>query len=172
VPEERMDERSILAYISDGDTHSLAKMDHIIRDEVGQISILGVIPEHLDWVEFRRIAGKPFHLEPVYACFLQEANSLTVRAIAIQHQNQLSSQVTVQEIEKGHDLFETDVVIMHLKVQPQSMPKGSHGDGRDDRETVVPIPTVLDWRLAFGCPSAADHRLEHKAAFVYQNDAP
>ena len=94
----------------------MAKMDHIIRDEVGKISVLGVIPEHLDWIELRSIAGKPFHLEPIYTCFLQEADSLAVCAIAIQHQNELASQVTVQKIEKGHNFFETDVVIMHLKV--------------------------------------------------------
>ena len=46
--------------------------------------------------------------------------------------------------------------------QEQEHHAARQADGRDDREAVVPVPAVLDWRLAFGRPGAAHHRLEHR----------
>lgn len=149
--------------------HSLEKIVHISRDEVGHVSILGVIPERFDWIQFRRIAGRPFHLN---SSFLQKADGLAMRTVAIHHQEELAAQVTVKETENGHHFPEADVMVIHLKVDAQTTLKWGHCDSSDDRETVVLIPTILDRRTTSRSPGAANHWLQHQAAFVGQHGAP
>ena len=40
-------------------------MIYIIRDKVGQIGMLRVVPALLRRIKFRRIGGKPFEAEPI-----------------------------------------------------------------------------------------------------------
>ena len=61
---------------------------------------------------------------------------------------------------------------MDAKIQSQPPPHRQHGERRNDRQTVVAIPTVLNRRLTTRRPGAAHHRLEQKTAFVDQDDAP
>lgn len=167
-----MDKLSIFAYIMDRVIHGLGKMLHIIRNEVRQVSVLGVIPDHLNWIQVGCIAGQPFHFKPVHAGFAQEANSFAVCTEAVHNQDELSAQMTMDEVEKSYDLHEGDVVIVYLKVQAKPTVEGSQRYRRDNRQAVVPIPTVLDWRLTLRCPRAAHRWLQHEATFVYENDTP
>lgn len=43
----------------------LTQVRHILRDEVGQIGILGVVPNHLHRVQVGGLGRQPFHLQPV-----------------------------------------------------------------------------------------------------------
>lgn len=42
----------------------------------------------------------------------------------------------------------------------------NHADGRSDREPIATLSTVVNESLALRSPSAADHRLQHGAAFI------
>jgi hypothetical protein len=172
MSEERTDKMSVLACIAHRGAHDLAKFLDIIRDEVGQVTVLGVIPDHLDRVQIRGVAGKPLYLKPVYFGLSQEPNGLAVGTVAIHHHDELAAQVAVQQVEKGHNLLGGDVVVVHLEVQAQALPQGRHRDPSDDRETVMPIPAVVDRCLASRRPSTTHHRLEHEAALIDQHDAP
>ena len=44
-------------------------------------------------------------------------------------------------------------------------------NSRDRRESVAPVPTVLDWSLSPRRPGSSSHRLEHKASFVNKHEA-
>ncbi len=68
-------------------------------------------------------------------------------------------------------LVSTDVVIVNLEVQSKPATLWRDGDRRNDRQTVVPIPTIVDWRVASRSPGSTHHRLEHEAAFIDKNDA-
>jgi hypothetical protein len=40
------------------------QVQQIVRDEVGQVTIFGVVPDMFDRVEFRGVGRKPFEVEP------------------------------------------------------------------------------------------------------------
>jgi len=158
--------------VADRSSHSLVKVIDILRNEVCQVGVLGVVPQHLHRVEFGSIGGKPLHLEPIRVRLLQQAHGFAMNAVAIQDQDEFAPQLPMDQVEKGDDVIEADVVIMELEVQAHPAPLRRHGESRNGRETVVTIPTVLDRSLPLGRPGAAYHRLEHKAAFVNQDNAP
>lgn len=56
-----------------------------------------------------------------------------------------------------------------IQTQPLAAP-GRHREGRNPRQAIMAVPTVLNGHMPLGSPGAADHRLEQKAAFVHQDD--
>jgi len=69
----------------DGSTES----GHIFWDDVGQVTLFGVIPDQFCRVDFRRIRGQPCHFKPVGVFGLQHAYSFAMHTVAIQHQMNL-----------------------------------------------------------------------------------
>ena len=63
-----------------------------------------------------------------------------------------------------------NVVIEQLKVQPQPVPLRREANRRDNRQTISSVPAIVDGRLASGPPTATHRRLQHKTAFVGEND--
>lgn len=156
----------------DGGDDRLLQMLDVIRNEVGQVGILGVVPNHLNGIEIRSIAGQPFHFQPRYVGFLEQAHGLAMRIVPIQDQDELAPQMAVDQVEKGDDVIEADVVLMQLEVHTQTTPLGRHGEGGDDREPVMAIPAILDRCLPLRCPGTSHDGLKHEAAFVDYDDAP
>ena len=73
--------------------------------------------------------------------------------------------------EKSDDVFGVDVsvVLEELEVKTQAVTSWAHGDGADRRDSIVSIPTLLDWRLSPRRVGAAYQRCEHEAGFIEEN---
>jgi hypothetical protein len=148
------------------------KMMHIIRNEVGQVSIFGMIPDYLDWIQIRRISWQPLHLEPVRMLSLQQPYGLAVGAEAIHHDDELAPHKVMEQGQESEDFLPAHVALMDLENKPDPTSQGGYRERRDNRESVMTVPTVLDGCLPLGRLAAAYDRLEHKAAFVEKDDAP
>jgi len=94
-----------------------------------------------------------------------------MHAVAVQNQDKLSSQSSVKRAEKWNHLLRANVVRMNLKIKPQPPTLGRDGNSRDNREPIMVVPTVLDGRLTCRSPRSATYQLQHKAAFIWKNDA-
>lgn len=127
--------------------NGLMKIVHILRNEVGQIAVFGVVPNPLHRVEIRSIGRQPLDLEPVGMRRLQDPDRLAVGVQAVQNRHESAAQVVMEQRQESHDLFPTHVVPMDAKIQPQPPPHRRHSERRNDRQTVAAIPTVLDRRL-------------------------
>jgi len=79
----------------DGSDDRLLQMLDVIRNEVGQVGILGVVPNHLNGIEIWSIAGQSFHFQPRYVGFLEQAHGLAMRIVPIQDQDELAPQMAV-----------------------------------------------------------------------------
>lgn len=148
------------------------KIVDIVGEVVGQVRILGVVPDHLHRVEVRGVGRQPFHLQPRGAGLLQETDRLATGTGTVEDQQELASHLPVDEAEERQDLCEADVVAMELEVQPQAAAQGCQGDSGNDREPIVTVPAVLHRCLSPGRPGAAHQRLKQEAGLVEHDDAP
>lgn len=135
----------------------LPEVSDILRDEVGQIPVLGSCPHLFIRIEVGSIRRQPFNPQSTREALLKPESGRAMRLRAIQDQDESARQVDQQVRRKSFDLRRTDVVLVQRKVETQSTPPGRDGNGRDRRETVVPIPTVLNRRAASRCPCAAEY---------------
>jgi hypothetical protein len=62
-------------------------------------------------------------------------------------------------------------MVQQFDVQSKSIGPGSASDRRHRRDSVVAIPSQLDWPMSFGCPHSSPQRLQQKATFIEENDA-
>src|SRR5438445_247621 len=60
----------------------------------------------------------------------------------------------------------SEIVRMHVEVEPEPLPARADGEGGDRRHLVPSIPVVNDGRLAAGRPRAPDGRNQLEARFV------
>ena len=148
-----------------------AKMEHIVRDEVGQVHVLGSVPDALHWVKLRSIRWQPFNLKPARESLEQSSNCRSMNLPPVEDQNNSSRQTVQQSLDELFEIIADDVVIKDIKVQTQPSGLRRDANGRNNRKPVPSVPTVMDRGLTFGCPGPADSRLEHKARFVDQNEA-
>ena len=65
-----------------GSGHSLLRVMDIPGDEIRQLGMPGVVPNHFHRVQFRDITGKPLHFEPVAAGGLQQVDGLAMGTVA------------------------------------------------------------------------------------------
>ena len=65
------------ALVRQGSVHLLAEVIAVVRDEVGQIAVFGMVPHLLSRVEFRGVGREPFHLDPTAMAFQIFAHDLS-----------------------------------------------------------------------------------------------
>ena len=87
----------------------MLKVVEVIRDEIGQVGVLGMIPNHFHRIKVRGIAGQPFDLEPIDPGFLQQAHCLAMDTVTIQHQDELAPQVAMDQVQKGDQVMKADL---------------------------------------------------------------
>jgi len=141
------------------------------RRSVGQVGVFGMVPDLLHRVEFRRIAGEPFHLQAAAGWRQQSAYRGPMHAPAIQDEDDAVCLSAAQCAQECHHLLGANVISVRLPTQAQAMPLGRYADGTDHRQPIVPIPLAQPRRVPAGRPGAAHQRLQHEAAFVHEDDA-
>jgi hypothetical protein len=154
----------------DGRTNSFLELIYIIRNIIGKVAILAVIPDLLNRIKLRCIRRQPFQLDSPGKSSLQTSCAPAMHKPAIQNQNNTLWKMNKKLPDKKHKIVNTDVCILDVKIQTQLMTYGRNTDSANGRELVVTFPVVKQRRLASWSPGSTNQRLEHKAAFIQQND--
>ena len=150
--------------------HQRFQFINVSRRSVGKVGVFGMVPDLLHRVEFRRMAGEPFHLKAA-GPLPQSAHRGPMHAPAIQDKDEAIRLSTAQGTQEGQHLLGAKVISVRLPTQTQAMPLRRYAEGADHREPVVPIPLAQPRRLPAGRPSPSHHRLQHEAALVHEDDA-
>lgn len=118
--EESLFEPVLLTGFFDGGCYRLLEMIAVFRNEISQVSILGMVPYHFHRVEVRGIARQPFRFNPVDTRLLQQVHCFAMDTVTIQHQDELPRQVSVEQVQKVHHIVKPDIGLLQFEVQPQS----------------------------------------------------
>ena len=149
-----------------------AKVITIARDEVGQIRVLGVIPDLLGGVEIWRVGRKPFHMDRGGMSIQVSTQDLgTVDIPSVEDEDEFAANIPPQRTQEGYDMWTADVLRVNLPVETESKDVSRKSDGTDNRQAIMTSPRSQNRSLALWCPRSTDYRLKHEAAFVNEHDA-
>ena len=128
---------------------------------------LEVGPDQLVGIEFRRVTGEPFHLQPGTAC----AQGLHVRPLvntpAVEQHDDVTTKMTQQGAQEDRHFDVADVRVgMKVKVEAHAVPLRAHRDRRDRGDLVASIPVPDDGGLTAGRPGPSDIGDQEEAALV------
>ena len=143
----------------------------VVRDKVRQVCVLGVIPNLLNGIEIRSVRREPLELIGAWIELAQFARGSAVSVQPIKDHKEIAAEQTMDLLDEGSDANVVEVLPHGLEVKPQTAELRRDGEASDDRQAIVPIPAVLNGRLAARRPSAPHDRLKHEARFVYEEDA-
>lgn len=132
--------------------------------------MLRVIPALLYRIEFRRVSGQFFELEPVRVMCLEVGRDRAMHIPPVPDQNDLPPDVPVHFDQEPGEILRLHVVRQELKVEGQSAESRSERDRSDPGDPIMPIPGLLDRRVAGQGPSAAADRLKHEPRFVEERE--
>jgi hypothetical protein len=168
--EERMQQQLLGLTFSQRLADTFSQMLHVIWNKIGQIDILGPIPNLLIGIKFRCVCRKPFDGDSPPESPCQSLGCTAVYHPSVPDQNNAFRKVLQQDCDKRLHLLGSNVMAKQPEIKSQSSACWRNTDRRYNREPVSAVPTVLYRCLTARCPSASDNRLEHKAAFVSKND--
>jgi len=77
--EVRADKRRLISLSGHRGADGAVEVGQVVRDEVGQIRVLGVAADLLDRVEVRGVGRQPLRLDPVRPAFLEDAHRRVLR---------------------------------------------------------------------------------------------
>ncbi len=113
----------------------------IARDEVGQVRVLGVIPDLLGWIEIGRVGRKPLHANRCgMAIQVITQNLGTVDTPSVDDEDEFATDTPSQRTQEGHDLRSANVLGVDLPVETESNVVSRKGDRTDNRQAIMTIP--------------------------------
>jgi hypothetical protein len=152
-----------------GFTNFLSKFGNIFRDVIGQVRIFAAVPNLLDRINIRCIRRQPFHINAAESP-LQSFSTATMYHPAIHNQDKPSRKMRHQLCHKCLKIISNNVVVTNSEIQFQMPVFRRNSNGRNSRQSVTAVPTVMDGSLSLPSPSSPNGRLKHKAAFIQQNN--
>jgi len=144
---------------------------NVVRNDVGQGPLLGLIPDILHRVKVRGIRRKPFHLKPRGGVHKQLSGGGAMRGQAVPDQNHGTTQMCVDFSHEPNEIRRPRIVIQEFVVQPQTQRPRGAGDGGNRRDSIASIPRTLQGRVAPWRPHTPPQRLQQKPTFVEKNQA-
>ena len=157
---------------SDGCLDMRVKIGAVVGNEIGQVAVLGVVPDLFGRVEVWGVGGEPFDPDACTVAVQILAHDFGPMDVpTIQDEDEFTLKTASDPAEKVHNVRSSNVFGLHVPIQTQPAALRGDGDGADDRQPVVTVPCRENRRLSSGCPSPADHRLEHEATLVNKDDA-
>jgi hypothetical protein len=131
--------------------------------DVAQLDVLQMPPDSFLRVEFGRVAGEAFEVQPVAGFHMQELldGAATMDRRAVPEHEQLAWYMTQQVAAKANDFHLRDGVLMNLKVQPLILTHGT-----DDGQMVTRQALVQYRRVGHGRVRPYDGRQQVKAALI------
>jgi len=154
--------------MTDGFTNFLFKFGNIFRDIIGQVRIFAAVPNLFDWIKIRCIRRQPFHINAAESP-LQSFSTATMYHPAIHNQDKPSRKMRQQFCHKGLKIISNNVVVTNCEIQSQMPAFRRNRNGRNSRQSVAAVPTVMNGSLSLPSPSSPNSWLKHKAAFIQQN---
>jgi len=149
-------------------TYSFFKRKYILRNIVGKVAVLAVIPDLLDRIKLRRISRKPFNINTPGKAPTQPSLCPTLNQPALENQDNTSRKVSQKQQYKFFKIIDPDVAILNRKVQIQSMRFRRNADCRNCRKPISSVPAIVNRCFSFWCPGATNSWLKHKTAFIDQ----
>lgn len=170
--EERSQQVLIRLDAPDRPGDRLPQMQSVVGDEVRQVRVLGVVPDLFVRVELRGVGGQPFDADSPTEAFLKPSSSRSMHGPAIHDQDHRSAEPLQQGGDKGFKIVRDDVVIEDVEVEPQPFAPWRDCNRRNDRQSVMPIPTIQHGSFSTRSPGTPHRRLQHKARFVEADHRP
>src|SRR5271170_4855916 len=90
-------------------------------------------------IDFGRVGGKPFQMQPAMAVAKLRYFSVLVDGPTIQKHDHLSAQMPQQLGEILHQLDGRHVPGINLEIQSQTVALRRHGQSSDDRQAIPPV---------------------------------
>lgn len=147
------------------------KQRDLFKSVVSQTLKLKDTPDMLVGIEFWRIRGKSFHVQPMVPLNEPFGFFASMGFPSIPQENDVSPEMPKQGAQKSHDVFRADIMVgIKPDMQIRLVSFRRNADCRYSRN-FFPISCAMaqDRRLAFGCPSPAYQRQHGKAALVEEN---
>lgn len=149
----------------------LVQFVDVVRDDVCQISVLGLVPRIFDRIEVRRIPWKPLDVKPMGAGCLQSTDGRAMGRQPIANENERATQVGMDLTQKPNKVRRSGVVVQEFIVQAKSTGPRCASNCGQRGDSVMTIPDILDRRHAPRGPHPAPQRLEQIATLVEKNNA-
>lgn len=89
----------------------LMQFADVVRDDVCQVPVLGLVPHIFDWINFRRISGKPLDLKPMGPSLLQLTDGRAMGRQAIANEDERTTQVGMDLTQKPNKVRRPSVVV-------------------------------------------------------------
>ncbi len=155
--------------MTDGFTNFLFKFANIFGNIIGQVRIFAAVPNLLDRIKIRCIRRQPFHINAAESS-LQSFGAAAMYHPAIHNQDKPSRKMRQQFCHKALKIISDNVVVTNSEIQSQMPAFRRNRNGRNSRQSVAAVPTVMNGSLSFPSPGSPNSRLKHKAAFIQQNN--
>lgn len=137
--------------------------------DVGQLA-LSLRPDELIRIEFRRVARKAVYIHAGMSLEKGPHVPTPMNLPAIPQQDEWSTQMAEQLAEERDDFGTGDVAHVEIKVQPEAVASRGHGQGRDDRDLLMPITMPKGRSVPDGRPGLAHVGNWKKSAFVEERE--
>lgn len=131
---------------------------------------LEVVPDLLDRVEFRRVSGKAFEMEPWKSIADRVDRWPLVNSASIPEQDDMSTQVLEQHAQELGNVDGLEVVLPELNVQAHPSASGRNRESRNRRDSVMLVVVPNDRRMALRIPSPTARWDQHEAALIEEGD--
>ena len=146
------------------------KLLNIVRNEVSRVGVFRSVPHLLIRVEVGGVRRQPFDVQPSGKTPSQTACGRTMHRPTVPHQDNAFEKMLQQCSNETFSLVGGDIPFEYVEIETQSAPMRRERDCRDGRQPIPSVPAIVNRRLPFGSPSATDGRLQHKAAFIRENN--
>ena len=169
--EEGVEAEGVMTVFAESVVEDPVQFVDVARNPVGQIAILGLVPDAFHGIEFGRVSRQPFGAEPGAAASEHFANGGAMGREAVTYKEQRSSQVVMHETEEPNDIGGAGIMIEQLVIQAEATRPRSAAERGHRGDAVMPVPGVLHRGLPALGPDASPQGLQQKAAFVDKNQA-
>lgn len=147
----------------------ILQMIEVVGDKVGQVGVLGVVPNLFDRIQFGGVRREKSHFYGLGKAFPQLSGGGFVNTGSIPDHDQVPPQTPMYFGDEVFHHGRLDVLGIDAEVNAQASLFGRNSDRCDDGEAVVAVPRIVDRGLPPWRPSTADHRLQQEPALVQKD---
>jgi hypothetical protein len=115
--EKRMEPVRLVAVALQESFESVVQFFNVFGNDIRQSAVFGLVPHIFDGIEFRCVAGKPFHLKPSGATDLQLTDSGTMGGQAITYKNERTTEMGMNFAQKLNKIRRASVVVEQFVIQ-------------------------------------------------------
>lgn len=161
----------IVAVFAEKLVQGFMQFDDVAGNPIGEVAVLGLVPNAFHGIEFRCVTWEPLGAEPSAAGGEQVTYRGSMSREAVAYEQQGASQVVMHAAQESNDVGGASVMIQQIVIQAEAARPGSSAQGRHRRDAIMSVPGMLHRRVAALGPHSTTQRLQQKAAFIDKNQA-